>query len=70
MVLAQEDKTGVGGQGKRLFPEAIKVEVHQKLPLDTFTSSNNRGKNTETTEFFFDQAYRSGVIAPHNRNYS
>ena len=26
--LAQEDKTRVGGQIKRLFPEAVKVEVY------------------------------------------
>ena len=38
VVLAQKDKAGVGGQVKRLFPEAIKIEVHQKLPLEPFTS--------------------------------
>ncbi len=35
VILAQEDKSGVGGQIKRLFPEAIKFEVHQKIPPDT-----------------------------------
>jgi hypothetical protein len=30
---AHEEKAGVRGQAKRLFPEAMKVEVHQTLPL-------------------------------------
>ena len=33
VVLAQEDKAWVGGQVKRLFAEAIKVEVHRRVPL-------------------------------------
>jgi hypothetical protein len=39
VVLAQKDKAGVGGQVKRLFLEAVKVEVHQSTPLNTFPSS-------------------------------
>jgi hypothetical protein len=39
---AQKDKAGVWGQVKRLFPEAIKVEVHQNIPPDAFTSLNKK----------------------------
>jgi hypothetical protein len=38
VVLAQEDKAGVRGQIKGFFPEAMKVEVHQKTLPDAFTS--------------------------------
>jgi hypothetical protein len=53
MMLAQEDKPGVGGQVKRLFPEDIIVEVHQKKPLDTSRTSNKKGKNTPIADFFW-----------------
>jgi hypothetical protein len=32
MTPAHEEKAGVRGQAKRLFPEPMKVEVHQTLP--------------------------------------
>ena len=35
MVLAQKDKPGVGSETKRLFAEAMKVEVHLELPLES-----------------------------------
>jgi hypothetical protein len=35
MVLAEKDEPGVGGQTKRFFSEAMKVEVHLKLPLES-----------------------------------
>lgn len=64
MVIAQEDKAGVWGQAKWLFRETIKVEVHQRTPLDRFTSSNKK-ENIETTEFLFIQTlYQRHVIVP------
>jgi hypothetical protein len=36
MGLAQEDIARIGGRVKRLFPEAKKIEVHRKIPLDAF----------------------------------
>jgi hypothetical protein len=33
VVLAREDKARAGGQITRFFPEAIKFEVHQRVPL-------------------------------------
>jgi hypothetical protein len=57
VVLAQEDKTGVRSQVERFFSEAMKVKVHQKIPLDTSTSSNEKRKNKETTKFFFNKAH-------------
>ena len=33
MRFAQEDKAGVRGQVKGLFPKAMEVKVHQNIPL-------------------------------------
>jgi hypothetical protein len=53
MVLAQENKPGVRGQVKRLFPQDIIVEVHQKKPLDTSRTSKKKGKNKPIAEFLW-----------------
>jgi hypothetical protein len=36
--LAQEDETRVGGQIKWFFPEAVKVQAHQRIPREKFTA--------------------------------
>ena len=36
--LAQEDETRIGGQIKWFFPEAVKVQAHQRIPREKFTA--------------------------------
>src|SRR4030042_1111877 len=44
MVFAQEDKTGVWGQVKRFFPEAMKIKVHRMIPLNASTLLIQKGE--------------------------
>jgi len=68
-MLTQKYKARVGGQVKRFFPEAVKVEIHKKTFLDSFSWFNKKGRNTKTTEYFFDSACID-VVSLHFITYS
>ena len=55
VVFAQKNKSGIGGQAKRFFPETVKFEVHQRIPRDLSISSK-KGEDTEAIEFFWNPA--------------